>query len=62
MTTPEHPETLLEFPCAYPIKAMGESSADFDAVVVEIPISWSGRICSNLPGSDLLIAKMNYGC
>ena len=36
MTTPEHPETLLEFPCAYPIKAMGESSADFDAVVVEI--------------------------
>ncbi len=36
MTTPEQPETLLEFPCEYPIKAMGESSADFDALVVEI--------------------------
>ena len=36
MTTPEQPETLLEFPCRYPIKAMGESSTDFDAVVVEI--------------------------
>lgn len=36
MTTPEQPETLLEFPCEYPIKAMGESSDDFDAVVVEI--------------------------
>lgn len=36
MTTPEQSETLLEFPCEYPIKAMGESSADFDELVVEI--------------------------
>lgn len=36
MTTPEQPETLLEFPCQYPVKAMGETSADFDAIVVEI--------------------------
>ena len=36
MTTPEQPETLLEFPCEYPLKAMGETSADFEAIVVEI--------------------------
>lgn len=29
-------ETLLEFPCQFPIKAMGKSSADFDMIVVEI--------------------------
>ncbi len=36
MTTPEQPETLLEFPCEYPLKAMGETSADFEAIVLEI--------------------------
>ena len=29
-------ETLLEFPCQFPIKAMGKSREDFDLVVVEI--------------------------
>ncbi|MDD1622827.1 MAG: DUF493 domain-containing protein [Methylococcaceae bacterium] len=29
-------ETLLEFPCQFPIKAMGKSRDDFDAIVVEI--------------------------
>ena len=29
-------ETLLEFPCAFPIKAMGRSEAGFDDLVVEI--------------------------
>lgn len=29
-------ETLLEFPCQFPIKAMGKSSAQFDLTVVEI--------------------------
>lgn len=29
-------ETLLEFPCIFPIKAMGRSHDDFDAIVVEI--------------------------
>jgi putative lipoic acid-binding regulatory protein len=29
-------ETLLEFPCQFPIKAMGKSSAHFDMTVVEI--------------------------
>lgn len=29
-------ETLLEFPCDFPIKAMGETSDDLDQIVVEI--------------------------
>ncbi len=29
-------ETLLEFPCKFAIKAMGKSSDNFDAIVVEI--------------------------
>ena len=29
-------ESLLEFPCQFAVKAMGKTSADFDAVVVEI--------------------------
>lgn len=29
-------DTLLEFPCDFPIKAMGETSDDFDQVVVQI--------------------------
>jgi len=29
-------ETLLEFPCDFAIKAMGESSAEFDSLVVSI--------------------------
>lgn len=29
-------ETLLEFPCDFPIKAMGETGAELDAAVVSI--------------------------
>ncbi len=29
-------ETLLEFPCRFPIKAMGLAAADFDTLVVGI--------------------------
>ena len=29
-------DTLLEFPCTFPIKAMGRSEAGFDDLVVEI--------------------------
>ena len=29
-------ETLLEFPCQFPIKAMGKNSPDFDSTVVAI--------------------------
>ena len=29
-------EGLLEFPCSFPVKAMGRAEEDFDALVVEI--------------------------
>jgi len=29
-------ETLLEFPCQFPIKAMGENTPQFDVIVVDI--------------------------
>ncbi|MBI3771923.1 MAG: DUF493 domain-containing protein [Gammaproteobacteria bacterium] len=32
----QRPDTLLEFPCEFPIKAMGLASADFDALVVSL--------------------------
>lgn len=30
------PEGLLQFPCRFPIKAMGRADADMEAIVVEI--------------------------
>jgi putative lipoic acid-binding regulatory protein len=36
-TTPDQAEeTLLEFPCRFPIKAMGRSDENFEATVVRI--------------------------
>lgn len=35
MTTAD-PESPLQFPCDFPVKAFGRSAADFDARVVEI--------------------------
>jgi uncharacterized protein len=29
-------ETLLEFPCQFPIKAMGKNNLEFDLLVIEI--------------------------
>jgi len=29
-------EEILDFPCQFPIKAMGKADSDFDALVVEI--------------------------
>ncbi len=29
-------ETLMEFPCSFPIKVMGEAADDFDMLIVEI--------------------------
>jgi putative lipoic acid-binding regulatory protein len=33
---PEHQESLLEFPCRFPIKALGKAGEDFDTLVVQI--------------------------
>lgn len=34
MTTDE--QTLLKFPCSFPIKAMGEDTSDFEALVLSL--------------------------
>lgn len=36
MTVSEQEESLLEFPCNFPIKAAGKAGENFDALVVEI--------------------------
>jgi hypothetical protein len=32
----QRPDTLIEYPCEFPIKAMGLASDDFDALVVSL--------------------------
>ena len=34
MVEEENAESALQFPCRFPIKAMGEATADFDSLVV----------------------------
>lgn len=61
MSNPENPETLLEFPCDFPIKIMGERhddfaqsmiaivlrhAPDFDAARVEMRASAAGKYLS----------------
>lgn len=36
MSEQDNQETLLEFPCDFAIKAMGETSDDLDEIVIEI--------------------------
>ena len=37
-------DTQLEFPCTFPIKAMGLSGTDFDLLVVEIVARHAGQV------------------
>jgi hypothetical protein len=39
MTTSENRTTLLEFPCRFPVKAMGRNDKEFVSVVSEIILS-----------------------
>ena len=34
--TKQEPESILEFPCQFPIKAMGKTSSKLDIIIVEI--------------------------
>lgn len=42
---PDTDNSLLEFPCDFPVKVMGHAADDFDALVVEIVL----RHVQNLP-------------
>ena len=37
-------ETLLEFPCEYPVKAMGETHPQFEGIVIEIIQRHAGKV------------------
>lgn len=39
-------DTLLQFPCRFPIKAMGRANGDLESVVIEI-------LCRHVPGFDV---------
>lgn len=41
------PDTLLEFPCEYGIKAMGESSAEFEQLIIDIVSRHSDQLIDN---------------
>ena len=54
-------ETLLEFPCKFPVKAMGRSQEGFEALVTKIvlahaEISEGERVTINSSGSGTFIS------
>jgi len=51
--------TLLEFPCRFPIKAMGENSGDFESVVTAIILSHA-ELWPDEPVRAVPSAKGNY--
>lgn len=50
MSTPER-ETLIEFPCTFPIKVMGARTDDFAQIVVDI-------VLRHAPGFDASTVEM----
>lgn len=50
-------ETLFEFPCRFPIKAMGRAGEDFEALVIEIV----SRHAPDLDPSTLSTRSSNGG-
>jgi putative lipoic acid-binding regulatory protein len=45
---PDQPETLLEFPCMFPVKAMGRDDGGFEALVKKI-ISKHAEVSAGVP-------------
>jgi len=50
-------ETLLEFPCAFPIKAMGRHTDDFETLVTTIVF----RHAAPVPGEAVKTAESGQG-
>lgn len=55
----EEKTTLLEFPCRFPIKAMGANSGDFESVVTAIVLSHAA-LWPDEPVRAVPSAKGNY--
>lgn len=47
MSEHSNPETLLEFPCDYGVKAMGESSDQFEQLIINIVKRHSDQLIDN---------------
>ena len=54
---PERLETLFEFPCQFPIKAIGRDQGDFKALVIEL----IGRHVDGLDDADITTRPGNKG-
>lgn len=54
---PVERETLLEFPCRFPIKAMGRQSEEFETTVTEIVF----RHAEMWPGEDVQLTPSRAG-
>jgi putative lipoic acid-binding regulatory protein len=50
-------DTLLEFPCAFPIKAMGRNSDDFETLVTTMVF----RHAAPVPGEAVKVAESGQG-
>ena len=48
----EQPETLLEFPCKFPIKAMGRDIDGFKELVEDMPMSFRARKLPPIPAKQ----------
>jgi putative lipoic acid-binding regulatory protein len=49
----ENEETLLEFPCDFPIKVMGKAEPGFEAMVVELVSRHTGELLETAINSRL---------
>ena len=50
-------ETLLEFPCAFPIKAMGRNADDFEQLVTTLVF----RHAAPVPGEAVKVSESGQG-
>lgn len=50
-------DTLLEFPCAFPIKAMGRNEDDFESLVTTLIF----RHAAPVPGEAVKVAESGEG-
>ena len=55
----EQQETLFEFPCTFPVKAMGRDDGDFEALITKI-ISKHADISAGVPVTTNTSSSGNY--
>ncbi len=56
---PDQQETLLEFPCTFPVKAMGRDDGDFEALVTKIILKHA-EISTGVPVTTNMSSAGSY--